>query len=74
MGKRQKRINSTEGYRSWEAYVEHDVTVISSAGGVYHGKLLAVDSGIVRLNDLSGKTLKLVFSELKEMIVDFVSR
>lgn len=73
MGKRQKRINMTEGYTSWVPYLRQEVNVVCASGIVYHGLLVLVQSDVIAIQDFSGNHFRIAFTDLKELIVDYVS-
>ncbi len=73
MGKRQKRINITEGYSSWMPYLQQEVNVVCSSGIVYHASLVSVDANFIGMQDFSGNRFKIAVKDLKELIVDYVS-
>lgn len=74
MSKRQKRINVEGNTNVLLEYKEQEVSVVCSSGAVFHGVLYKVDKEFIDLKDASGNIVKLLTKELKELIIDYVSR
>jgi hypothetical protein len=73
MGKRQTRVDYIKGSDAWSRYKDQEVNVVCLSGIVYHGLLMFVSLDFIQVKDLSGNTFKLVASDLKELIIDYVS-
>ena len=74
MSKRQKRITFQGNTSVLLEYIEQEVNVVCNSGEVFHGILHTIEKDYIEIKDFSGNKIKLSLLQLKELIIDYVSR
>ena len=74
MSKRQKRITCQGNTSVLLEYIEQEVNVVCNSGEVSHGILHTIEKDYIEIKDFSGNKIKLSLLQLKELIIDYVSR